>query len=91
MPEPHAASIDLLALREAAEDSAGIPASREGDLARGVLHLLDERDLLYAEIERLGKSESALLPLAWALEDDERHGNLTGRAEDAWEAYKYDR
>jgi hypothetical protein len=25
-----------------------------------------------------------LWPLWWALEDDERHGNLTGRAEDAY-------
>ena len=43
------------------------------------------------EIERLRAAEAALLPLAWALEDDERHGNLTGRAENAWEAYKYGR
>ncbi len=45
---------------------------------------------VYAERDRLRAEVARLWPLAWALEADEDHGNLTGRAEDAWYAYKED-
>lgn len=48
------------------------------------------QDMWAEEARRAGTLQAELdlvMPLVFALEDDARHGNLTGRAEDAWASY----
>jgi hypothetical protein len=51
-------------------------------------HLDARLAALEAELAAARRRLGLLEPLASALEDDERHGNLSGRAEGAWDAYQ---
>ncbi len=73
------AEVRLLVGRETAPEQALKPEDMQL-----VVEAVNAVPLLLAEIDRLSRLEM----LANALEDDERHGNLTGRAEDAYYRWK---